>query len=288
MSFLFQLSTKSTEYYRNTLNNLRKGKRPSKNECPLNDKEVGAIPEVDHFSGNCICSLCTCGKHICPNGYFHEPYPKSIYKSQYRKNYDPKPLKKTLSFSYISNFLPLQAVDLESTNQDYYKGQKSHSSLDFKPLRPQSAPKTPLCQSTTYANSYMHYDVSTFPVMKQIHIKHHNSELKIDNTTIYKQSFQNFTPNQAKIPTNQANSLNCSANINFSFPKNSTQRNDYKDFSKNVIFEKKIRQYQPILKMKSTSNQYLSTTKKDYKKKRIEIDHRDVSKAIKREGLNYK
>lgn len=34
--------------------------------CIINDETLDIIPESDHYNRQCICFMCTCGKHNCP------------------------------------------------------------------------------------------------------------------------------------------------------------------------------------------------------------------------------
>ena len=53
-------------------------------QCILSDPEVGIVTENDHKVGKCLCSLCTCGQHVCPR----LPLPRfRTYDTSYKRSY---------------------------------------------------------------------------------------------------------------------------------------------------------------------------------------------------------
>lgn len=270
-----QMAKSKSEVFQITRRKLQKGVKP--NECPLLNKDIGVISEIDHSTGTCLCSLCTCKKHICPGTYFHEPYPKSIYSSQYSSSFQQKTPTKTAKFSYPTNFFPLKCLDFETTNSLCYTPHPIVSTKTIERPRPQSAPKALQSYSTTYANSYLHWEVPAFPIMKQEHIDHTKAELKLTDKTIYSENFQRKKGETAKMFANV--NFKSSAAINFGFPKESVQRADYKKITKRYVGVKGASNSTDF-SMKPTNGQYFTTMKKDYTEKQPRMDHRSLSKLM--------
>ena len=279
MSFLFQLSRSKSLTSKSREKSVKEPPSKNPSDCPLNNPEIGVISEVDHNTSTCLCSLCTCHKHICPGTFFHEPYPKSSYKTQYSTNYQSKVLNKTEKFSYISNFLPIKPVDFETTNHSFYTPHLSRPTTTIENTRSQSRPRTALSTATTYGGSYMHWEVSAFPHMKQHHIKHSNSEAKLVDNTIYKDSFQG---KPTEIFRNRLNAtFQSSVYLDFHFPNQSIQRQDYRKFPRKYVSKKETKASDSV-KLQPSQSQYLTVTKKDYIRKPIKIDTRTLSKALKK------
>jgi len=53
--------------------------------CVLDDPNLGVIAMNDHNVQACLCRYCSCGQHKCPGAPFYDPYPKSMYASQYQQ-----------------------------------------------------------------------------------------------------------------------------------------------------------------------------------------------------------
>ena len=289
---LFQISRTRSEYLNKTFSNLRRGIKANSSECPLNHKEIGLVAENDHLVGHCLCSLCTCTKHICPGSYFHEPYPKCIYKSQYKTNFSQKVLKPVAKFKHMSNFLPMQPVDLETTNHHFYKPPKSLSrpeSTCSRPERPAStAPKVNFELSSTYASSYKGWSVDPFPIMKQVHINHLKKDCRLDGKTVYSNSFLNRKNKNIKNPSPYYNpniKMSTTSQIGFSYPKETTQRKEFKDYSRVVKRPRVFLCKERMPRLTPTASQYITTNKQDYRKHDILIDPKVAVKVLKKQKI---
>ena len=64
--------------------------------CVLADPTLGVISLNDHNVQACLCKYCSCGQHKCPGAPFYDPYPKSMYASQYQRTFLPGSLTKSM------------------------------------------------------------------------------------------------------------------------------------------------------------------------------------------------
>lgn len=229
MSILFQFSKSRSVELNKELNQ----------GCPLNGKNLSLITETDHMTGKCLCFKCECKKHTCPRFYYQQPYPTSAYRSQYATNFSQKVIRPVKMFKYQSNFLPLQVVDSETTNQHFYDRSSSismTSPVSTQSLRPSSAaPKINLARTSTYASSFQQWSVNPFPIMKQMHINHAKNNCRLENKTIYRDSFlvkNSKFKKQASPYKNPNIKLSTSSQCGFSYPIQSTHRKEFQDYTK--------------------------------------------------------
>lgn len=97
-----------------------KKKRPSsalkRVKCLLEDEALDMVTELDHLNRQCICSLCTCGSHVCP-GIKLVLYPKATFISKYKLDYikhlNLSPPKRVMMTYKPSN----QKMELKTSNE---------------------------------------------------------------------------------------------------------------------------------------------------------------------------
>ena len=123
-------------------------------ECPLNSQYYGIISETDHRNGLCLCPLCTCKEHICPSSLSKEPYPKSMYSSQYTENYTAHKFSKPLICSTPNKAKSLQPVNFQTTNEEYYRPVLSPTSLAIPGYTKSPLPETKFLGKTSYNSNY--------------------------------------------------------------------------------------------------------------------------------------
>ena len=108
-----------------------------KQDCPLNDNNIDVIPESYHSSNRCLCFMCTCGSHICPNQK-RSTYAKDAFRSSYKRYYSRPssvtPTPQRVSTSYHKNN---QKMDLETE----YRKQFPEFKIEYIPITEQSTPQ---------------------------------------------------------------------------------------------------------------------------------------------------
>ena len=57
--------------------------------CPLSLDNVPPVADMDHYTGRCLCYMCTCGKHICPGLIANPIIPSKAFKSSNNVDYSP-------------------------------------------------------------------------------------------------------------------------------------------------------------------------------------------------------
>ena len=80
--------------------------KASETACPLNDPSIGVIGMTDHLARRCLCKYCTCGQHKCPGTPYLDPYPTSMYSTQYKAKYQPgqtsQPIRAALPYHRVN------------------------------------------------------------------------------------------------------------------------------------------------------------------------------------------
>ena len=104
----------------------------SKPECELNNQALDMITEADHLNNYCLCSKCTCGKHICPKPK-PKRYPKSIFNSYYKMNYKRHSVPKRQNHSAIPQKKSLFRLSSETTQSIDYKAYPIDPPVNQKP-----------------------------------------------------------------------------------------------------------------------------------------------------------
>lgn len=116
--------------------------------CVLDDPNLGVISLNDHNVQACLCKYCSCGQHKCPGAPFHNPYPKSMYASQYQHAFvpgslakqlqPPRPLpaknynKMDLLTIYEQDYRPFRVEGEEQVGTASGRGSQGGESTDFK------------------------------------------------------------------------------------------------------------------------------------------------------------
>ena len=273
------------ELYKETLSNMRRGLHITNEDCPLNSPNLGVISENDHLTRRCLCPICICGKHICPSLPIPEPFPSSIFNSQYMSNFRSKSPDPALIPKNRGNFFPAVAFTFETTNEDYRPHRASSVNKCFKNV-PGSPPKIEFNAKSNYCTSFVNWGTGINEIVKKKHEKHTMDELKLNTKSSYKESFcnlnQDFKVSRTETAGNKhKNHINTAAR----FIKETTNRREFVDYSKNYMKEKEYKQNHVIPKMKSYEKNYVTTHMKDFKTRVNEMDHSMMRKVIDKECL---
>ena len=213
---------------------------------------------------NCLCTQCSPSHPFKSKNLHLDPYPESMYRSQYMLNYQARPGSLVPPFGTISNFLPQAKVDLKSTYQAEYIPHKSRpSSQSSLNTRSSSAPQIKYVNSTTYSNSFTKHTANKFPVMTGIYIDHRKKDLKVSKRTVYSEEFKQKKGSFVKIE-NPNIKLSQTAQTGFEYPRVTTAQREFKDLSKHIEKNSRFRPYEMSLKLKSCEAQYLTTHKREF------------------------
>ncbi|CAG9317247.1 unnamed protein product [Blepharisma stoltei] len=155
---------------------------PRRRECILKDDSLDLIPESDHYTRQCICFMCTCGKHSCP-AIKKTLYPKTSFSSQYQLTFK-KPSSRSPPQRVRSSYSPSPfKMELITTQKQDYKAP------DLKPF------SKPVTVSSSFSN--LKFSGRTkyqcdFPNWGPIDIKHekdpqltHETKMKFTGKSSY-------------------------------------------------------------------------------------------------------
>ena len=169
-------------------------------ECLLSNPDLDIIPETHHLTGQCLCHLCTCGKHICK--YPRHQTVKGSFKSHYQRNYKIKPLEpqtqKKISYVYHPRNLCFYG---ETTNQKEYRAHSVTPTPKIEKRRSMT-PNYKFIGNTHYQSQYPDWG----PVAHDIYEKpqpSHCTNLKFNSRSSYSDSYQ---------PVSQSVNLNLERN----------------------------------------------------------------------------
>jgi hypothetical protein len=270
--------------YKETLDNVRSGTKTDK--CPLSNPDIGVISENDHRNKMCLCPICTCGKHICPSSSIQDPYPTSIYSSQYMQNFQNKVQSKVPVIKYRGNFIPTSQIYFETTNEDCYKPHLIPEDSTTHKYTPLSPPKSAFSAKTSYANTFLNWGPGNLiPSMSPP--KPVPESTKFSSKSSYKDNFSPASPEVIKAALDGIVKVKKKVHIdpNAAFFKHTTNRKDFVDFSTKAMKPTPFRHDRVVPRMKSVDNHYITTTQNDYKNFESAYDHRALRKIIEKEKL---
>ena len=221
------------------------------------------LMEKSHF--NCLCSQCSSGHGLKSKTFQLDPYPESMYRSQYMLNFQARSGSQAPPFGTMSNFLPQAKVDFTSTYQTEFIPHQSKPSSSQGNLnaRSSSAPQIKYANSTTYSNSFTNHKAKKFPIMTGIYIDHRKKGLRVGKRTVYSEEFKEKTGSFVKIE-NPNIKLSQTAQLGFEYPRVTTAQREYKDLSKYIEKKSRFKPYEMSFKLKSCEAQYLSTHKREF------------------------
>lgn len=287
MSVSAEGSLKRREMFKDMITSVRNGKRISSVDCPLNSMNIGIISENDHLTRKCLCPLCTCHKHICPSSGIPDPYPVSIFNSQYMSNYQSRSPDKTKIPINRGNFFPSAPFDFETTSGDCYKPHQNSPINSYSRHVPNSAPKFQFNAKSSYANNFVNWGTGLNSIVKNKHEKHTTNELKLNTKTSYRDNYVQLSPEESKLarPETVKNGKVTHIDPVAAFIKDTTNRREYVDYSRKCNREKGYKPENVMPRMKSVDNHYVTTNKSYYKEFLGDVDHRYIRKVMEKEGL---
>jgi hypothetical protein len=159
----------------------------SPSECVLDNPDLDIIPEAHHLTGQCLCHLCTCKKHVCK--YPRPSTVKGSFKTHYQRNFkiqpiEPQPPKKV---TYVYHPRNLCFYGESSQKKDY----RPHS-LTPTPKQENVRSVTPTYKfigNTHYQSQYPDWG----PVAHDIYEKpqpSHYTNLRFNGISSYSDSYK--------------------------------------------------------------------------------------------------
>ena len=290
MSVKSQVPSHRGELFKDTLNTLRAGKCNSPSPCPLSSPSIGVISENDHRVRQCLCPICTCGKHICPYRPIQDPYPTSTFNSQYMSNFQSRSPQRTQIPSNRGNFLPAASFDFETSNEEAYRPHNVSAVANITKLQrnvPSTPPRTAFNAKSSYANNFVDWGTAGSGIVKTDYTRHTTEELKMAVKTSYRENYCPIRRDDAisARPDSVKIGKNTHIDPKALFLKDTTNRREFLDFSRVYDKEKGYKQVNLIPRMRSVDSHYVSTTKNDYKDMTTVLDHRMLRRVIDKEGL---
>ena len=170
--------------------------------CPLSNPDLGIVSEQDHFNNQCICHLCTCQRHLCPNNrtkFQLQSTFVSHYKRQFARFKTPAPPQRPPTLQHRPT---TQKMDLTTTNMELYK----HTGSDAKlararaPERPKTTRSCPrFVGQSQYKNDFLnwgpHYPATTKRPVHPVHAP----DLQFRPQTTYTDQFYSKEPVENKV-----------------------------------------------------------------------------------------
>lgn len=121
-------------------------------DCLLDDPHLGPITEIDHKLSQCLCSECTCGRHLCP--YLKSSSkPRTATKSTYQVEYRRHSSAKSKPYVRQDQLGLLRGkMDLTTMNQSFYKPHAIESPVIVRPST--TKPGLKFVSESSYKVSY--------------------------------------------------------------------------------------------------------------------------------------
>lgn len=284
------LPSQRGELYKQTISKMRNHTVDPSGDCPLNSPNIGLISENDHRVRMCLCPICTCGKHICPSKAIQDPYPTSIFASQYMSNFQMRTPQTVKIPHNRGNFLPSVAFDFETSNEEAYKPQNVSAVIAATAIQknvPLVPPKSAFYAKSSYSNNFLNWGTGANVVVKPDQAKHTTDEIKMIVKTSYRDNYSPIGKEQAisARPETVKKGKNTHIDPKAVFSKVTSNRKDFLDYSRVYDKEPGYKQYSLIPRMKSVDSHYVTTAKGDYRDLTNGPDHRMLRKAMEKEGL---
>jgi hypothetical protein len=179
-------------------------------------------------------------------------------------NYPKKRSGQSSPFYSISNFLPQQAVDLETSYNSVYKAHKTRpSSTESKIKKSSSSPKISYQNSSTYSSTFTKPIAGKFPVMTTVYMNHSKPELQVRKKTVYSEDFGTGKGSFMKI-TNPNIKLSTSAQADFDYPRVTSYAKDFNTLKKNNEKKSRFALQETSFLMKPCQLQYTTTHKREF------------------------
>jgi hypothetical protein len=257
-------------------------------ECPLNTKYFGIISETDHRTGLCLCPLCTCNQHICPSSLSKEPYPKSMYSSQYNQNYQIQKYSAPLIYRLSNNPKSAQPVNFQTTSEEFYRPIFSPVPLKLSEYVKSPLPETKFLGKSSYNSNYTNWGTGGVYYVTQQHLKHTSQELQLHGKSSYNDNFVEIDKDELLKPRKLGKEVaRLQKNMglkNNDAPilKESTSRRDFSDFSKKSLTTREKHEFEHIPKLKNIDSHYSTSYRSDYIPNPIQVDHRNIRRQYER------
>lgn len=164
---------------------------PQPTDCILNDPELDIIPESHHYVNQCLCSMCTCGKHICPS-LRSSAYPKStfasIYNETFKRHSSPSPPKKIVPIEVkVSN----RCIDWQpSSRLDYTNPGLAKTQAVIQPRSLNTVNSLKFVSSSVYKSDFHNWGSCSTEKIKPSSITHAFADVKLASQTTYKDQYQ--------------------------------------------------------------------------------------------------
>jgi hypothetical protein len=257
-------------------------------ECPLNSQYFGIVSETDHRNGLCLCPLCTCKQHVCPSALSKEPYPKSMYGSQYSDNFQNQKYSKPLVCLPPNKPKSSQPVNFTTTSEEYYRPVHSPVALVIPGYIPSPLPETKFLGKSSYNSTFANWGNGGVYYVTQQHLKHTSHELQLNTKTNYKDNFVEIEKEElikprklgievATVQKGMGLKVNNAPSL-----KESMSHRDFPDYSKKSLTSREKKEYERIPNLKYITSHYMTMNQADYVSHPIQVDHRNVRKQYER------
>lgn len=160
-------------------------------DCLLDDPEIGVISENDHRTSNCLCSYCTCSRHICPGPQSYDPYPRTMFGSSYEFDYPKHPNAKREPINCKKAFRsPIGHINFETSMQASYKPVTAAKPNDY--LKPKTQLPIKFSGVSTSAVQFPNWGAAYSLNIKRPHELHTLDGVKLENKTSYSNTYKPF------------------------------------------------------------------------------------------------
>lgn len=260
--------------------------------CPLDDPKIGVITESDHRNGLCLCPLCNCGKHTCPNQAGIEPYPKSTFTTQYQSNFKGNQCTPPLKLVPQNRHAPSHFLDLQTTNSSTYKPSTVKPSTSVPSIRPGKPPSASFNGRTSYGSNFPNWGSNGCYIVKHKYSKHTNSLMPMETRTSYSENFQKMSQEDLHAPkvfSDQLKRFRATVGLktpNVPLSGDTTVKKEFRDYTKQNLTKRASIPSGSILQAQVTRHHYKSTYGKDFVPSGMELNHRSLRKTLNRIGVS--
>lgn len=191
-------------------------------KCPLNDEGIDVIPENYHFANRCICFLCVCGQHKCPNNKKKTVATRDNYQTDYKRSYSRPAMTPTPQIVPALYHRNRQKMDFDTE----YRRKYSNFTVEVVQI-PQSVSPVPsfkLEGQSQYNRDYPNWGPVDYCHTKRPVHPVHDTKLKFQGKSSYESFFRPM-----KIKENlKKNKVEAGKSEMFVVPLQTSSQRDYK------------------------------------------------------------
>ena len=196
----------------------------SKGDCLLSRPDIGVVSENDHRVGLCLCTFCTCGKHVC--SYSRRPR-KGSFATSYRTSFSAKKPVVVRRLAPQAYSPDLRKMDFETSHQREYRGFTVQQSSEVQVRA--ATPTLKFTSSSSYAADFPNWGEVESHVEKRPQLPVRMDQVRFRGQSMYHSTYiePNTSVDTSTIPGRRSSALPLGT---WDSAKSTTSQRSYRPF----------------------------------------------------------